>query len=232
MNSKVMLTDKSMLDLMKVIVEKKVVNVRHFLISEYNMNYTRYLKKLPVIKERYPDIYEEYEKELNKNFSLFKEDVKTVFLSILLMKKNGIKLNDNTYRKFDLFDFYNLKNKYFNDFNKKELIPIYEELIREIKYEYIDIDFNDLRIMINYTLGNSSFKYDSIDLLICKEIIYNNNDELTMKEKEFLVSFMEKNNIPFTLGNYNFGMKKLLRQRNGNNNLFNLSICIDGKRGL
>ena len=104
-------------------------------------------------------------------------------------------------------------------------MPICEELINEVKYDYKELDYNYLRVMIGSACSKVLVNYEAIDLKVDKEMIYEDkNNDLTLQEKEYLISFMENINIPFTLGNYTFGTKKMIKQRNTNNNLFELNI--------
>ena len=229
MAAKIILDEQGVLNLLEEIKDNGKVNLRYYLNEELESYYHRFVKKLQIIKENFPDNYIEFVNNINSNYIEFKERVKTVLLYMCVLKKYGIELEDGTFRNFDFFDFYLLKNRYFENFYKKDLIPILEELIKENRGTRLNIDnIFEIRYLINTTTGEyCSDNYNSIDLPISKELILNQKDELDINEKEYLITFMENNGIPFTLGNYRFGVMKMLKQRNTTNNLFDLNIYLD-----
>ena len=222
--SKIILNDNNVLKLMKYIVENNIVNVRHYLNNELNSSYPRYLLKLDKIKEKYPDLYLQYEKNLQDNYNIVKENIKIIFLYIATYKKYGILYEDGFKRKFDYFDMYVLYNKYFYNFKKKELLKILEELDKQLIYMNLRLNLLDVRYLINM-MFNKTMTIDRFDVYINKDYIYNEKESgLDLEEKDKLVSFINENKIPLNLGNYNFGSKKMIKQRNNPNDLFNLNM--------
>ena len=121
------LKEKSVLQIMHYIIDNSIVNIRYFINKELKLNYNTYQKCLLRIERKYPDIYYKYKQVVDDNYYMFKENAKAVFLYILILKKDGIELEDGNFRKFDIFDYYILKNKYFCNFTKMDLLPIYDE---------------------------------------------------------------------------------------------------------
>lgn len=226
MATKFILTEKNVLNLLEKINEKGIINLREYLNNELNSNYPNFIKKLKIIKEKYPEKYDNFVYTIVNNYEEYKEIVKIVFIYMSVLIKNGIELEDGSFRNFDLFDYYQLKNKYFENFYKKDLLPILDELVRECRFNRLEFNnVDDIRKFLNSETIYYSNSY--VDSPVSKKTILISNDGLEIDEKEYLIKFMEDNNVTFTYGNYVLGLKKMLQQRQTKNNIFDLDIYLD-----
>lgn len=226
MSKKMIITEEYILKILEEINESKIINFRYFITNELQLNYQTFEKKLKLIKEKYPNIYNDFVDNINNNYENFKQIAKKAFIYMSKLIKKGIELEDGTFRSFDLFDYYILRNKYLENFSKKDLISILEELKKENIGIGLGLEKEDeIRLFINSDTPKCENTY--IICPISKNTILSAKDELNMEEKEYLVRFMEENNVTFNYGNYRFGVMKLLQQRNTINNLFDLNINLD-----
>ena len=226
-NKKIILNEVNVLNIMKDIITNRIDNVQYYITNVLNLNYKKYLLKVDVIKEKHPDLYLEYEEKVKEYYNEVKENIKIAFLYIATYKKYGIIYSDGSERKFDYFDMYVICNKYFNNYKKSDLLKILEELDKELIYMNLKLNLLEVRFLINM-MYNKTVTIDRFDVHLNKEYVYNEElNGLNIDEKRKLISFIEENNIPFTLGNYNYGSKKMIKQRNNKNDIFKIEFPIN-----
>lgn len=226
-NGTIIVDEENVMEIMELIMDNNVSNVRYYITNELNINSNRFNNKLKIIETKYPRYYEKYNNIVNYNKEKMKEKLKYILLYIGTFMKYGIELDDGTFRNFDIFDWYIIKNNYFDNLNRVEISNIIDELSKDSVIRYTKIDLYYIRKMISQAYNDGPGGYS---FLMHRDTIFNDKlNGLTEEEAIFLVEFMEKNNIPLSHKNYAFGVNKIFQQRNNSNDIFKLDLIIENE---
>ena len=221
----IIIDENNVMLIMKFIAENNISNVRYYLSNDLGIIPNRYYSKVKEIAIRYPKFYNYYEKNLEKNINNMKEKLKYILLYIGTFMKYGIELEDGTFRNFDIFDWYNIKNKYFDNLNRNEISKIIDELSKDPVVRQTQIDMFYIRKLISQSYNDEPIRYS---FLMHRDSVINDKlNGLTEEENIFLVDFMEENNIPLSHKNYAFGVNKMFQQRVNKNDIFILNLFIE-----
>ena len=217
--------ESNVMEIMRLIVENNISNVRHYLSKELGIEPTRYYSKVKEIAIKYPKYYEYYEDGLQNNVENMKEKLKCLLLYIGTFMKYGIELSDGTFRQFDIFDWFVMKKNYFDNLNRKELSVIIDELSKDPIIIKAKVNIFEIRKLISVSYNDSPGSYGYI---IHRDIILNDEESgLTVEERKFLIDFFDKYDIPRKYDNYLLFKEKLKKQRTNPNDLFYFNLFIE-----
>lgn len=227
---KIIMNKNNVMLLMKYIIDNRISNVRYFISNELKLNHGAYVNGLKRIAIENTDFYNYYNKVLNESKSEKLQNINYALEEMGKLMNNGIELEDGSYREFDMYDWFIIKNKYFDNLNRIEISKILNDFGNSFIIYKEDINFFELRAMISNAFGDSLSSYSEP---IYKEYILKDKfNNLTEDETLKLLNFMVKNNVPFNYRNYCFGVEKMKKQRNFTNDIFKLNIDIDKNKKL
>ena len=216
--------------LMIYVMENKISNVGHFISKDLNLNISGYNSVVRKFKTEFPVFYNYYNYILENSKLQTKERIKDALLYIGLLMKNGIELEDGTFRQFDLFDWFIIKNKYFDNLCRQEITKILDEFNYDSAMYCENINLFELRKFISRAYGDSLQNYS---MPIYEDYEYKNVRNLITKEEyDNLIQFMKLHNIPLSKRNFDFGVDKIRAQRNNPNNLFEINNNIEHNKTL
>ena len=187
------LNERRMLSLMKTIADGKVVHINSFLES-IGIHVSTYNKKLGIIKEKYPIIYNDYKTNVEVNKKIYEERSKVIISIMEDMLENGIELEDGSVRTFDLLDWYCIKEKYFKNCPRTEMMKLIEK--RDEERAYTETRATKTRKLITDSYINNFGCSDTV--ITFKHIEKDNTYNLSEKEKKAIIQFFCQNGIPFT----------------------------------
>lgn len=200
--------EEFILDAKKIILE--FVNNHYTSINDYckqnHVPNSFFEKSLSIIKKYDNDLFQKYIECINDK-TYFNDK----WNDIINKLKNGIKIDDENTRQFDIIDYYQIINMPLNKFfsvakkdKKVEDIILFNAFIK--KNEMLGLD-----------LGKSGFSqiYDTkIEINLKKDIdgtpIPNTGRVVTLQEKEFIVNYLKNNNIPLYYKFYIVALKRYL----------------------
>ena len=90
MSLKIILDEQGVLNLLEEINNKGIINLRYYINVELESNYLKFEKKLEVIKEKYPAIYNEFIDSFDDNYKKFKETAKQTFIYMSNLIKDSL----------------------------------------------------------------------------------------------------------------------------------------------
>lgn len=225
---KVKINLKNTMKIMYLIVVNEITNVYYYVKNDIGVDPCKFNVNLRIIENNFPDYYKYYKMNLDNNINIRNEKLSNILLYIGTLMNYGVELEDGTFRNFDKFDWYQIKNKYFDNLSRTEISKIIDSLSKDDIILEANINMYELRKMISKCYGNAPSKFE---YTMCKEEVINDkNYGLSIDEAKKLVDFMNKNNIPVVHCNYDFGVEKMICQRENNNDLFNLNLHIPIKK--
>ena len=188
-NGNIKVNEDNVMEIMRLIVENNISNVRYYLAHDLGIVPNKYYTKIKEIAIKYPKYYEYYEKNLEININNMKEKLKYILLYIGTFMKYGIELEDGTFREFDIFDWFVIRKKYYNNLNRKELSEVIDELSKDPIIMHAKVNIFVVRKLISISYNNAP---GSHSYTIHRDIILNDTESgLTEEERKFLVNFLE-----------------------------------------
>lgn len=207
----VKMNDYNLTLIMNFIIENEISNVAHLFSKQLHLSLSSYYNGLKKFKLSNPSYYAYYEEKLKSYKERVHNNIITSLLYMGTLMKYGVELEDGSFREFDLFDWFVIKNKYFDNLNRRDISKILDLLSADFIIEELDIKFNNLRTLISKSYGDCS---DTYSFFIDKAVILMDNYcGLTADERVELIEFMQNNNIPFNHDNYQFGIKRMMQKR-------------------
>lgn len=153
-------------------------------------------KDILIVKKYNPKLYEKFINIVKVQHEQKKANALEFLNNLIDKLKNGILLEDGSKREFDIIDYHSITNLKFNN-----LLSLTKKLINEE-------DAKIIRKFIRKYYYGKRIRKNSI--LEEKNIILLNGDkyEVTVEDKNYILSYLEKNEIPLLLSTYSAALKR------------------------
>ena len=162
--------------------------------GEYN-NYKR------LIEENYPDLYEQLQSKNQQSSSRHFYTICNIGKNIIKEIINGIQIDQNNKRPFDLLDYY----------QKIKISP--DELYRIIKSQLTPEETKAIRIFISKYKSDKGLNINQVINVKHTLMVNGKAKEISLQEKEEAIKYLKTNGLPLTNSLYNIVLKKLVQNQ-------------------
>ena len=162
--------------------------------GEYN-NYKR------LIEENYPDLYEQLQSKNQQSSSRHFYTICNIGKNIIKEIINGIQIDQNNKRPFDLLDYY----------QKIKISP--NELYRIIKSQLTPEETKAIRIFISKYKSDKGLNINQVINVKHTLMVNGKAKEISLQEKEEAIKYLKTNGLPLTNSLYNIVLKKLVQNQ-------------------
>ena len=190
--------------------EKEKFLLENFIVGNYenkqqycyicNINMKYFDKLIERAKIHDINLFNQYKEVIDNDSKRRFAIVANSIRSLVSYIKNGIKVDDNDVRDFDIIDYYLLIKLKF------------ETILAVIKD--VDLTNEELKILKTFITKNKDNIKDKSNEV--HQILNTNNKQIIggrvieLAEKELILNFLKKNNIPKNRGTYNIALRRYL----------------------